>query len=81
VYLAQAKGKTQNKFVRSQGIRTGGAKERGARWTHKRLLHYVNVNRTSPDHLLLGRNADIDKDVECPDYSAGIGEMSAEAFP
>jgi hypothetical protein len=25
---------------------------------------YVNVNRTSLDHLLLGRNADVDKNVE-----------------
>jgi hypothetical protein len=30
----------------------------------KRLPFYVNVNRTSLDHLLLGRNADIDKNVE-----------------
>jgi hypothetical protein len=39
-------------------------KERGARQPHKRLLYYVNVNRTSLDHLLLGRNADVDKHVE-----------------
>jgi hypothetical protein len=31
---------------------------------HKRLSYYVNVNRTSLDHLLLGRNADVDKHVE-----------------
>jgi hypothetical protein len=31
---------------------------------HKRLLYCVNVNRTSLDHLLLGRNADVDKKVE-----------------
>jgi len=32
--------------------------------THKRLPYYFNVNRTSLDHLLLGRNADVDKSVE-----------------
>ena len=41
-----------------------GKKERGARQPHKRLLYCVNVNRTSLDHLLLGRNADVDKNVE-----------------
>jgi hypothetical protein len=41
-----------------------GGKERGARHTHKRLLYCVNVNCTSLDHLLLGGNADVDKDVE-----------------
>jgi hypothetical protein len=33
--------------------------------------YYVNVNRTSLDHLLLGRSADVDKNVECSEYSAG----------
>jgi hypothetical protein len=32
--------------------------------THKRLIYYFNVNRTSLDHLLLGENADVDKSVE-----------------
>jgi hypothetical protein len=41
-----------------------GQKERGARKPHKRLLYCVNVNRTSLDHLLLGSNADVNKDVE-----------------
>jgi hypothetical protein len=50
--------------IRRRIIRTGGTKERGARYLHKRLLYYVNVNRTSLDHLLLGRNADVDKHVE-----------------
>ena len=40
-----------------------GQKERRSA-THKRLPYYVNVNRTSLDHLLLGRNADVDKSVE-----------------
>jgi len=44
--------------------------DRGAWQTHKRLCHYFNVNRTSLDHLLLGKSADIDKCVECPDYSS-----------
>ena len=28
---------------------------------HKRLPYYVNVNRTSLDHLLLGNCADVDR--------------------
>jgi hypothetical protein len=39
-------------------------KKRGARQPHKRLLYCINVNRTSLDHLLLGRNTDVDKKVE-----------------
>jgi hypothetical protein len=80
VSIRLAKRETQNKFAKSQGSGTGGAKERGARKPHKRLPYYVNVNRTSQDHLLLGRNADIDKCVECPDYNAGIVEMSGQVF-
>jgi len=59
-----------NNFVKSPGIETGGKNNRGARQTHKRLRYYFNVNRTSLDHLLLGKSADIDKCVECPDYSS-----------
>jgi hypothetical protein len=43
---------------------TGGKKGERRSASHKRLLYCVNVNRTSLDHLLLGRNADIDKKVE-----------------
>ena len=50
-------------------------KRRGARQRHKRLLYCVNVNRTSLDHLLLGRNADVDKSVEWSEYSAGSGRI------
>ncbi len=35
-------------------------------------LYCFNVNRTSQDHLLLGESADVDKSVECPEYSAGL---------
>jgi len=59
--------------LRSGTSGRGGTKKRGARQPHKRLQYCVNVNRTSPDHLLLGRNADIDKSVECSEYSAGLG--------
>jgi hypothetical protein len=52
------------------GLGQAGQKERGARQPHKRLLYCVNVNRTSLDHLLLGKNADVDKNVECYEYSA-----------
>jgi hypothetical protein len=55
-------------------------KERGAWYLHKRLLYCVNVNRTSLDHLLLGRNADVDKNVEWSDYSAGSGRCQNERF-
>ena len=57
--------------VNHRAFGQGGQKERGARQPHKRLLHYLNVNRTSLDHLLLGKNADVDKSVECSEYSAG----------
>ena len=36
----------------------------GARQSHKRLFQNINVNRTSLDHLLLGKSADVDKSVE-----------------
>jgi hypothetical protein len=32
--------------------------------------YYLNVNRTSLDHLLLGGSADVDKSVDCPEYTA-----------
>src|ERR1700720_2547101 len=48
-----------------------GTKKRGARQLHKRLFYRFNVNRTSLDHLLLGKNADVDKNVECLHYIAG----------
>jgi hypothetical protein len=57
-------GKPQERPIRRRIIRTGGAKREKRSVTHKRLLYYVNVNRTSPDHLLLGRKADVDKHVE-----------------
>ncbi|HWY09330.1 MAG TPA: hypothetical protein VNY24_20885, partial [Candidatus Acidoferrales bacterium] len=57
-----------------------GQKERGARQPHKRLLYYFNVNRTSLDHLLLGKNADVDKNVECPEYSAGSERCQRKHF-
>ena len=44
-------------------FRQAGQKERRSA-THQRLPYYFNVNRTSLDHLLLGRNADVDKSVE-----------------
>jgi len=44
-------------------VAPAGEKERGARQPHKRLLYCVNVNRTSLDHLLLGKNADGDQNV------------------
>jgi hypothetical protein len=44
----------------------GPAGQKGERRsvTSQAPLHYFNVNRTSLDHLLLGKNADIDKNVE-----------------
>jgi len=45
---------------------------------HKRLLYYFNVNRTSLDHLLLGGNADVDKNVEWSEYSAGSKRAQLE---
>jgi hypothetical protein len=54
--------------------------ERGARQPHKRLLYCVNVNRTSQDHLLLGKNADVDKNAECPEYTARSGRGQSKRF-
>src|SRR5271157_1617345 len=56
-------------------------KERGARQPHKRLLYCVNVNRTSLDHLLLGKCADVDMSVECADYNAGSGRCQDKQPP
>jgi hypothetical protein len=55
-------------------------KERGARQPHERLPYCFNVNRTSQDHLLLGRNADVDKNVECPEYIAGSVDRIIEKW-
>jgi hypothetical protein len=44
-------------------------------------LYYVNVNRTSLDHLLLGKNADVDKNVEWSEYSAGSARCQNGSFP
>jgi hypothetical protein len=43
-------------------------------------LFCVNVNRTSLDHLLLGRNADVDKNVEWSEYSAGPRSCQNKSF-
>ena len=57
-----------------------GGKERGARETHKRLLYCVSVNCTSLDHLLLGKNADDDKNVAWSEYSAGSKRYQRKSF-
>ncbi len=57
-----------------------GKKERGARQSHKRLLYCVNLNRTSLDHLLLGRNTDVDKNVEWSEYNAGWRRCQNKQF-
>src|SRR5690348_16893149 len=49
-------------------IRTGtlDAREKGERRSveiHKRLLYCVKINRTSLDHLLLGKCADVDRSL------------------
>ena len=55
-------------------------KRRGARAPHKRLLYCVNLNRTSLDHLLLGRNADVDENVEWSEYNAGWRRCQNKQF-
>jgi hypothetical protein len=42
--------------------------------------YYFNVNRTSLDHLLLGKNADVDKNVEYPEYTAGPERCQRKRF-
>jgi hypothetical protein len=54
--------------------------ERGARQLHKRLFYCINVNRSSLDHLLLGVNADVDKNVEWSEYNAGLGICQEQRF-
>jgi hypothetical protein len=49
---------------RTSGIPTGRKKGERRPVIHERLLYYINVNRTSLDHLLLGKCADVDKSVE-----------------
>ena len=51
-------------FQKLRRVNWGGTKGERRSVTHKRLLYYFNVNRTSLDHLLLGGNADVDKSVE-----------------
>jgi hypothetical protein len=41
----------------------------------KRLLYCVNVNRTSLDHLLLGKNADVDQMSNNPSISRDRGDV------
>jgi hypothetical protein len=62
--FTRSRDKTPGKFVKSKGIRTGGTKREALGNLTSASLYYVNVNRTSLDHLLLGRSADVDKDVE-----------------
>jgi len=58
--------------VEAKGIRTGRTKIREAPGNlTSASLYCFNVNRTSQDHLLLGGNADVDKNVEWSEYSAG----------
>ena len=78
-YQGVAKHKTEKEFVNSQGIRTGGTKG-GARQPHKRLPYCIKVNRTSLDHLLLGKKADVDKNVAWPDYNAGSRRCQNKRF-
>jgi len=44
---------------------TGRAKRKGARVASQAPLPYINVNRTSLDHLLLGVDADVNECVAC----------------
>ena len=61
----------QNQFVKSQEIQTGGTRREALGILTSASSYYFNVNRTSLDHLLLGKNADVDKNVESPEYTAG----------
>jgi hypothetical protein len=62
------------------GIHPGGTKGERRSVPHKRLLYCVKVNRTSLDHLLLGKNADVDKNVECYEYSAASARCQNKRF-
>jgi hypothetical protein len=75
VYQKLAECKTQNISDRRD-------KRREALGNLTSASHYCfNVNRTSLDHLLLGRNADVDKNVEWSEYSAGPRSCQNTRFP
>jgi hypothetical protein len=75
VYQALARDKTLNRFVKSRRIRTGGTKGKRRSVTSQAPPYCFNVNRTSQDHLLLGRSTDVDENVEWTEYSAGPGDF------
>jgi hypothetical protein len=50
-----------------------GQKERGARQPHKRLLYCFNVNRTSLDHLLLGKKRRCRQECRVSRVYRGLG--------
>jgi len=61
-----ARDKPLNKFVKMTRDSDARGKRREALGSLRSapLLYCVNVNRTSLDHLLLGKYADVDKNVE-----------------
>jgi hypothetical protein len=50
--------------------------ERGAWQIRKRLLYCIKINRTSLDHLLLGKKADVDKMSSAPSIARERGDFS-----
>ena len=74
VHQELAEGKSQNISDRRD-------KRREALGNLTSASHYCfNVNRTSLDHLLLGRNTDVDKNVEWYEYSAGPRSCQNKRF-
>ena len=59
--LSLARDKALNKFAKAQAFGQGGTRGERRSVVSKRLLYCVNVNRTSLDHLPLGKNADVDQ--------------------
>jgi len=55
--------------------------KRGARQTHKRLSYTFKINRTSLDHLLLGKCADIDKMSNAPSILRSFFQSSQMSRP
>src|SRR5882724_5057993 len=67
--LLAAIAETRAEFAPKILAATSGQKGERRPVVSKRLLYCVNVNRTSLDHLLLGKNADVDQMSNNPSIS------------
>ena len=69
-----------NKFIKSQEFKQAGKRREALGNFTSASSYYFNVNRTSLDHLLLGKCADVDKSVESPEYIARSERCQRKRF-